>query len=277
MGLDSSKAGTLDSSKMTSPRPDSELSSLPAPQSSVGAATPTRNPDASLSGTEKARYVRGMFGRIAWRYDLMNRLMSFGQDAMWRRYTVDQARPTAGGLALDVATGTGRIAQELACRGTRVVGVDLTLEMMLQGRRDGVGDGEPVYFVAGDALKLPFPDDTFECVTTGFAMRNVVDIEGAFREMRRVLKPGGRLVCLEVGRPKYAIYRLFHGLHTRFVVPLLGRLVAGDADAYTYLPSSMGKFPPPRELARIMRKTGLRNVRFKQLTFGAVAVHRGTK
>jgi demethylmenaquinone methyltransferase/2-methoxy-6-polyprenyl-1,4-benzoquinol methylase len=134
-----------------------------------------------------------------------------------------------------------------------------------------------VYFAGGDALNLPFPDDTFDCVTTGFAMRNVVDIEGAFREMRRVLKPGGRLVCLEVGRPRYAVYRLFHRLHTRFVVPVLGRLVVRDADAYSYLPSSMGKFPPPTELARIMRKTGLRNVRFRQLTFGAVAVHRGTK
>ncbi|HEY0069731.1 MAG TPA: class I SAM-dependent methyltransferase [Chloroflexia bacterium] len=249
----------------------------PVTAPSADAPTPTRNPDASLSGVEKSRYVKGMFGRIARRYDLMNRIMSFGQDAMWRRYTVDQADPRAGGLALDVATGTGRIAQELAGRGMRAVGVDLTPEMMLQGRRDGVGDGEAVYFAGGDALKLPFCDDTFDCVTTGFAMRNVIDIEGAFREMRRVLKPGGRLVCLEVGRPRYAVYRLFHRLHTRFVVPLLGRLVAGDADAYNYLPSSMGKFPPPKELARIMRKTGLRNVRFRQLTFGAVAVHRGTK
>ncbi|MEA2574141.1 MAG: demethylmenaquinone methyltransferase / 2-methoxy-6-polyprenyl,4-benzoquinol methylase, partial [Chloroflexia bacterium] len=245
--------------------------------SAADISTPRRNPDASLSGVEKARYVKGMFGRIAWRYDLMNRIMSFGQDAMWRRYTVDQAQPTVGGLALDVATGTGRIAQELAGRGMRVVGIDLTVEMMLQGRKDGVGSNEPVYFAGGDALSLPFPDDTFDCVTTGFAMRNVVDIEGAFREMRRVLKPGGRLVCLEVGRPKRAIYRLFHRLHTRFVVPLLGRVVVGDTDAYSYLPSSMGKFPPPAELARIMRKTGLRNVRYRQLTFGAVAVHRGTK
>lgn len=241
------------------------------------ARTPTRNPNATLSGADKVRYVKGMFGRIAWRYDLMNRVMSFGQDGMWRRYTVDRARPKAGGLALDVATGTGRIAQELAYRGTRAVGVDLTPEMMLQGKRAGVGDDEPVYFAGGDALQLPFADDTFDCLTTGFAMRNVVDIEAAFREMRRVLKPGGRLVCLEVGRPRYAIYRLFHGLHTRFVVPLLGRLIVGDADAYSYLPSSMGKFPPPVELARIMRKAGLRNVRYRQLTFGAVAVHRGTK
>lgn len=243
----------------------------------ASAGIPAANPDASLQGEAKALYVRGMFGRIARNYDLMNRLMSLGQDSMWRRYTVRQAAPKPGGLALDVATGTGRIAQELAANGTRAVGVDFTVEMMLQGRRDGVGASDAVYFAGADALSLPFPDDTFDCVTTGFAMRNVVDIEGAFREMRRVLKPGGRLVCLEVGRPRYAITRMGHAIYTRGLMPVLGRLVAGDADAYTYLPSSMGKFPPPDELATIMRKAGLRNVRYRQLTMGAVAVHRGTK
>lgn len=242
-----------------------------------GAAAPAANPGATLCGDAKARYVRGMFGRIAGNYDFMNRLMSLGQYGMWRRYTVRQAAPKPGGLALDVATGTGRIAQELAAHGTRAVGIDFTVEMMAQGMRDGVGKGEAVYFAGADALNLPFRDHTFDCVTTGFAMRNVVDIEGAFREMRRVLKPGGRLVCLEVGRPEYAITRMGHAVFTRGVVPLLGRLVAGDADAYTYLPSSMGKFPPPSELAGIMRKAGLRNVRYRQLTLGAVAVHRGTK
>jgi demethylmenaquinone methyltransferase/2-methoxy-6-polyprenyl-1,4-benzoquinol methylase len=114
-------------------------------------------------------------------------------------------------------------------------------------------------------------------VTTGFAMRNVTDIEAAFREMQRVVRPGGRVVCLEVGRPRWAVARLFHSIYTGTVVPLLGRLVAGDSDAYSYLPSSMRKFPAPQELAELMRASGLRNVRFKQLTFGAVAVHTGLK
>src|SRR5688572_14027074 len=213
---------------------------------------PTANPNATLQGIEKARYVRDMFGRISCRYDLMNILMSFGQDRHWRAYTVRQAAPKPGDIALDVATGTGRIAHDLAGQGARSVGIDFSVPMMLQGKIDGVGSGLPMHFVGADALALPFVDDTFDCVTTGFAMRNVMDIEGAFREMRRVLKPGGRLVCLEVGRPKWAITRLFHRIYTRKVVPLLGRLVAGESDAYTYLPSSMGKFPQPPRLAAIM-------------------------
>jgi demethylmenaquinone methyltransferase/2-methoxy-6-polyprenyl-1,4-benzoquinol methylase len=238
---------------------------------------PTTNPDASLQGEAKARYVNGMFSRIARRYDLMNVIMSLGQDGMWRRFTVRKAHPKPGGLALDVATGTGRIAQELGRHGTRTIGIDFSLAMMEQGKHDGVGLDEPVYFAGADALSLPFADDTFDCVTTGFAMRNVIDIERTFREMRRVVKPGGRVVCLEVGHPRLAVTRFFHGLYTHGVMPLLGKLVAGDSDAYTYLPSSMGKYPPPPELARIMRVSGLRYVEYKQLTLGAVAVHTGIK
>jgi demethylmenaquinone methyltransferase/2-methoxy-6-polyprenyl-1,4-benzoquinol methylase len=235
------------------------------------------NPDASLRGVEKARYVRGMFSRIAARYDLMNVIMSFGQDELWRRHTVRQARPERGALALDVATGTGKIAQRLARAGARAVGIDFAVGMMVEGKGDGVGGREPVYFAGADALRLPFADDTFDCVTTGFAMRNVTDIGAAFKEMRRVVKPGGRVVCLEVGRPKWGPARIFNTFYTGKVVPFLGRIVTGDADAYRYLPSSMREFPPPEELAAIMRSAGLRNVRFRQLTFGAVAVHTGVK
>jgi demethylmenaquinone methyltransferase / 2-methoxy-6-polyprenyl-1,4-benzoquinol methylase len=243
-------------------------------------STPTQpeiNPDATLQGEQKARYVSGMFGRIARRYDLMNALMSFGRDRAWRRFTVNKARTRQGGLALDVATGTGRIAQELARRGTRAVGIDFSAPMMVQGRSEGVGAREPVYFAGADALRLPFEDNTFDCATSGFAMRNVTNIESAFREMHRVVKPGSRIVCLEVGRPHFAPARLFHGLYTRRIVPAMGKIIAGDSDAYTYLPSSMGKFPMPEELARIMEKAGIKNVHWKQLTFGAVAVHWGTK
>jgi demethylmenaquinone methyltransferase/2-methoxy-6-polyprenyl-1,4-benzoquinol methylase len=218
-----------------------------------------------------------MFSRIARRYDLMNVLMSFGQDGAWRRFVVNKARPRKGGLALDVATGTGRIAQETARRGANAVGLDFCPPMMVQGRNEGVGASEPVYFAGGDALTLPFRNATFDCVTTGFAMRNVIDIEAAFREMVRVVKPGGRIVCMEVGKPRWGVTRLFHQVYTRGVVPLMGRLIVGDSDAYSYLPNSMGKFPPPEELARMMIRAGVRNVRWKQLTFGAVAIHWGEK
>jgi demethylmenaquinone methyltransferase/2-methoxy-6-polyprenyl-1,4-benzoquinol methylase len=250
------------------------------PHTETRLSAPTRpetNPGATLQGEQKARYVSGMFARIARRYDLMNALMSFGRDGAWRRFVVNKARPKRGGLALDVATGTGRIAQEIAQRGTRAVGIDFSAAMMAQGRAGGVGAKEPVFFAGADALRLPFDDDTFDCATTGFAMRNVTDIESAFREMRRVVRPGARIVCLEVGRPRFAPAGFFHNLYTRRIIPFMGRLIAGDSDAYTYLPSSMGKFPPPEELARIMERAGIRNVRWKQLTFGAVAVHWGIK
>jgi demethylmenaquinone methyltransferase/2-methoxy-6-polyprenyl-1,4-benzoquinol methylase len=248
-----------------------------APLSNGIEPPPTTNPDASLQGDAKARYVKGMFSRIARRYDLMNSIMSFGQDEMWRRYTVRKAHPKPGGLALDVATGTGMIARELARNGSYTIGIDFTLSMMEEGRARGIGEHEPVYFAGANALELPFDDNTFDCITTGFAMRNVIDIEGAFREMRRVVKPGGKVVCLEVGRPRLAVTRLFHSIYTRGIVPLLGKVLTGDSDAYTYLPSSMGKFPPPPEIARIMRTAGLRFIEYRQLTFGAVAVHSGTK
>ena len=124
-------------------------------------SVPSTNPDASLQGDAKALYVTGMFSRIARRYDLMNFIMSLGQDRAWRRFTVRQAYSEGGGLALDVATGTGRIAQELARTGTRAVGVDFTLSMMEQGRADGVGEKESVYFAGADALSLPFGHNTF--------------------------------------------------------------------------------------------------------------------
>lgn len=243
----------------------------------ISSPIPVNNPEATLQGEQKAKYVSGMFARIAGRYDLMNVLMSFGRDGAWRSFTVKKARIKPGGLALDVATGTGRIAQEMAQHGTKSVGIDFCAPMMVQGRSEGVGANEPVYFAGADALNLPFADNTFDCVTTGFAMRNVIDIEGAFREMCRVVKPGGRIVCMEVGKPRFAITRLFHGIYTKRIIPFFGKLIAGDSDAYTYLPNSMGKFPAPVELARIMRKAGIQHVEWKQLTFGAVAVHWGTK
>jgi demethylmenaquinone methyltransferase/2-methoxy-6-polyprenyl-1,4-benzoquinol methylase len=250
------------------------MSQQPAP-----GPVPEQNPDASLTGTAKRTYVRGMFTRIADHYDLMNTLMTFGQDERWRALVIRAAGPVDGQWTLDVGTGTGLIARDLAWRGARAVGLDLTPGMMLAGRKEMVEQtGEsPVRFVCGDALALPLPDNSVACVTTGFTMRNVVDIEAAFREMARVVKPGGRVVCLEVATPRNPLFRVGNYIYTRRVIPLLGRIIAGDSDAYSYLPNSMGKFPPPPRLVEIMEAAGLRKVRYRLLMMGSVAVHVGIK
>ncbi len=243
------------------------------------ASVPERNPSASLTGTAKRTYVRGMFTRIADHYDIMNTLMTFGQDERWRAVVVRAAGPVEGQWTLDVGTGTGLIARDLARRGARAVGLDLTPGMMVAGRKEMIEKtGQAtVLFTCGDALALPLPDNSVACVTTGFTMRNVVDIETAFREMHRVVKPGGRVICLEVATPRNPLFRLGNRIYTRRIIPLLGRIIAGDGDAYSYLPNSMGKFPPPPRLAQIMEAVGLRKVRYRLLMMGSVAIHLGIK
>jgi demethylmenaquinone methyltransferase/2-methoxy-6-polyprenyl-1,4-benzoquinol methylase len=230
----------------------------------------------------KAEYVNRMFAQIAPTYDVVNRLMTFGLDQGWRKVVVREAAPPLGGKALDVATGTGDIALALAPKvgpTGEVIASDFCLEMMLPGpaKAAKAGVGSWVRWVAADALQLPFPDNSFDCVTTGFAMRNVVNIEQAFRDMMRVVKPGGRVVCLEVARPKFALVRWGHQLYFNKIVPLLGRLISRHKEAYTYLPASAEKFPPPEELKSIMERAGLVQVRFKRYGLGAVAIHVGSK
>lgn len=231
---------------------------------------------------QKPHYVNRMFGAVAARYDLLNRLMTFGLDQGWRRWAVRAVTPQralAGPPAvLDVATGTGDFLPILrqAMPGAVVVGADFCLPMMQAGRgkADALGG-----YVTGDALALPFPAAHFDAITTGFAMRNVADIEQAFREMWRVTKPGGMMACLEVARPRWALVRWGHRMYFNRIVPIIGRLVAGKAagDAYTYLPQSAAVFPPPPALAAIMREAGWQNVRYTLLGLGAVAVHVGEK
>jgi len=251
----------------------------------VEGLAPHRIPADHLPGfvpERKAEYVNTMFETIAPHYDLMNRLMTFGMDRGWRNDVVAQAAPPISGRALDVATGTGDIAIALARRvGPRgmVLATDFSEAMMRPGpgKAAKAGVGAIVRFMAADALDLPFPDDTFDCVTTGFAMRNVTDIERAFREMRRVTKEGGRVVCLEVAKPGFLPVRFLHQCYFNWVVPLLGRIITGHREAYRYLPESARNFLPPPALKAIMERAGLRDVRFRRLSLGAVAVHTGTK
>jgi demethylmenaquinone methyltransferase / 2-methoxy-6-polyprenyl-1,4-benzoquinol methylase len=229
------------------------------------------------STDEKAAYVRSMFGRIVGRYDLLNDLMTAGQHRRWKRLAVRAAQPDAA-LALDLGCGTGDLTRELARQGARLaVGGDFVPAMLSSARHKAVARRTTdVVFTAADALSLPFGDDGFDCVTSGFLIRNVVDPEAAFREMLRVLKPGGRVVCLEASRRDG---RLGFVLHRGFgiVARLLGRIVAGDADAYAYLPDSAAAFAGPDELAAIMRRAGLTDVTYHPLGLGMIAIHRGIK
>jgi len=217
-----------------------------------------------------------MFARIAGRYDLMNRLMTAGRDQAWRRRVVDLAALPSGGCLLDLGSGTGAIAFEALRRrpDALVVGADFTLEMMRLGQRRAAPT--PAW-VGADALRLPFPENTFDAVTSGFLMRNVVDVEAGFAEQRRVVKPGGRVVCLETSPPPDNALRPFIDFYLQRVIPVLGHLVTGQAEAYRYLPASTRAFLTPEALGAIMEGVGLREVRYERWMFGTVAILVGVK
>ena len=238
----------------------------------------------------KADFVRAMFARIARRYDFMNRLMTLGRDQAWRRYVARQAslpqgglRPEAQpeGLALDVATGTADLALALTRHYPhgRVVGVDFCPEMIELGRAKVAAAGQTprVRFVIGDALQLPFADGCFDAVTSAFALRNVADVPRAFAEMGRVVKAGGRVVNLEIARPTLPLFRQLFRFYFYRLVPLLGRALAGQGDAYHYLPHSLTHFLSPEELKAVMERVGLSQVWYRRLILGTVAVQVGFK
>ena len=228
---------------------------------------------------EKAAYVERMFARIAPGYDRMNRVMTIGMDRGWRDYAARAIAPPANGRALDVGTGTGDFLPLLAewMPNGFAVGLDFTVAMMQAGQPKLDQAHGRAGFVGGDALHLPFPDNSFDAITTGFTMRNVVDIGQAFREMYRVARPGCVVACLEVARPRNPLLRLGHQIYFEQVVPRITALLGGDQTAYTYLPQSARAFPLPDALARIIGKAGWSEVRYKLLGMGAVAVHTAYK
>ena len=237
---------------------------------------------AQLKGHERARYVTEMFARISRRYDLMNSVMSGGRHYAWRRTATAMAVQDLRGAALDVATGTGDFAFDLARRPevTSVVGLDFTRQMMELGlsKAERQGVRRFVSFAEGDAHDLPFPDDTFICATVGFGIRNFIDVPLALSEMARVVQPGGRVVSLEIVRQdgKGPISRLAR-FHFRHVTPWIGGALAGDREAYTYLPQSAQRFMSAPELAQAMKDAGLQIAACKKLALGTVAIHVGVK
>lgn len=232
---------------------------------------------AELTGRERAAYVRRLFTRIAERYDLMNRVMTFGQDGAWRRQVIALAHLPPGGRLLDLGTGTGDLALEALRQQptVRVVGGDFTLPMMRVGQRRPGAEG--VGWSGADALHLPFPDDSFDAVVSGYLMRNVGDLGQAWAEQYRVLRPGGRAVSLDTTPPPSGLWRPFIDFHLRVVIPTLGRWIGGDGEAYTYLPDSTEAFLEADALAERMRAAGFEAVAYRRLMFGTMAVHAGRK
>lgn len=228
---------------------------------------------------DKATYVQDMFRRIARRYNRMNRLITFGQDQRWRRFVVRQARLPKNGHLLDLGSGTGDIAFAAlrAVPGVTVVGADFSTPMMRVGQARALG--QYVHWCGADALHLPFPASTFDAVTSGYLVRNVTDIARTLREQWRVLQPGGRIVLLDSTPPPRNLLRPFILLHLKFVIPLLGRLVAGGraADAYRYLPESTQAFQTPNQLAALLQAAGFHNVHYRTFMFQTICVHWGEK
>ena len=236
----------------------------------------------TLHGKEKAQYVAGMFARISRRYDLLNTVMTGGMHHRWRRLTARLAAEGLEGTALDVATGTGDLAFSLSRRSevSYTVGVDFVPEMVALAalKANRLGLSGHTLFLQGDALALPFQDDTFICATSGFSMRNVVDIPLAVAEMTRVVKPGGRVAVMEITpfQGNGLFPKLFRFYFHR-VVPLIGGLLGGDREAYTYLPHSVDLFPSAEAFASLMVQTGLKNVRYLRVGMGSVAIYVGEK
>jgi demethylmenaquinone methyltransferase/2-methoxy-6-polyprenyl-1,4-benzoquinol methylase len=221
------------------------------------------------SGRLPAEGVQRMFDRIAPVYDAMNRVMTVGLDQRWRRATV-RATVQEGDRVLDACCGTGDLA--VAARKARagnVVGLDFSERMLERARRKA----PELEWVQGDVLTLPFEDASFDAAVVGFGVRNVEDLEAALSELRRVLRPGGRLGILEITRPRGAL-KPFYKLWFDRIVPLLGRLLPGG-DAYTYLPASVRRFPGPEELAELLGSCGFQAVRFRLFAGGIVALHVG--
>jgi demethylmenaquinone methyltransferase / 2-methoxy-6-polyprenyl-1,4-benzoquinol methylase len=220
------------------------------------------------TGELPAESVRTMFDRIAPVYDAMNRVMTAGLDRRWRRITIDQT-VREGDRVLDACCGTGDLAIGARARGAEAVGLDFSERMLERARLKEPG----IEWVRGDMLALPFGDASFDAATVGFGVRNVADLEGGLRELRRVLRSGGRVGILEITAPRGRLAPFYRVWFDR-VVPALGKVLPGGS-AYTYLPASVRRFPPPPELASLLERSGFEHVRYRTFAGGIVALHVG--
>ena len=230
------------------------------------------------SGAERARLVREMFDRIAGRYELLNTVMTAGLHRLWNRRVVRATGLRPGGLALDLACGTGTLTRDLANRvgpGGYVLGIDFSREML---RAAGSRPAPNIEYRLGDATKLEgVPSGTFDAATIAYGVRNIPDLDALFSEMARCLRPGGVAVCLEIARPESRLFAAFYGVWFDKIVPRLGAWISGDAWAYSYLPESVKEFVAPDELCDIMERNGLQDVTWRGLAGGIITLHRGTR
>ena len=231
-------------------------------------------PPGARNEREAAAWVRGMFARVARRYDLANHLLSFNIDRLWRARTVRRVRPILerpGARVLDICCGTGDLTLALAreCR-TPVFGSDFCHPMLVAARRKGAAG-----LFEADALRLPLRDASLDLVTVAFGFRNLANYRAGLAEMRRVLRPNGMAAILEFSEPPNASFAALYHFYSRRILPLIGGALSGSRDAYTYLPESVRKFPPAEELAEEMRRAGFAEVRYERFTGGIVALHLG--
>ncbi|MDS1271739.1 demethylmenaquinone methyltransferase [Lipingzhangella sp. LS1_29] len=222
--------------------------------------------------------VSTMFDQVAQRYDLLNTVMSAGQDRIWRRAVARELEAYSGELVLDLAAGTGTSSESFAAGGARVIACDFSMGMLTVGaQRRGGANRRGVTCVAGDAVHLPFAAETFDAVTISFGLRNVVDTQAALQELLRVTKPGGRLVLCEFSHPPSRVLDWIYTRGIRIGLPLLTRRLTPNPEAYEYLPESIAAWPDQRQLSAELTRSGWTTVRWRNLSLGAVAVHRATR
>ncbi|MGB7217251.1 MAG: ubiquinone/menaquinone biosynthesis methyltransferase [Vicinamibacterales bacterium] len=226
---------------------------------------------------DKRLYVRGLFATIANRYDFVTIALSYGQDKRWKRRLVGLSGAGRGTRALDLATGTGDIAYALAARGAQVVGLDITPRMIDLARAKSPAGRVSPSFLVGDMLALPFPDASFDLVSTGYGLRNVPDLTAAVDEIGRVLRPGGLFLSLDFNRPDSAVVRGAYLFYLTIVGGALGWVLHRDPDTYRYIPASIRRYPGARAVARLMETQGFTDVRYDPVLGGLMAIHRARR
>lgn len=234
-----------------------------------------------VKGKKKEEYVHSVFENIAHRYDFMNSLLSFRRHKAWRDFTMKKMRVQQGDTALDVACGTAdwTIALAKESKTGEITGIDFSQKMLEVGEKKikSIQLDRQIKLIQGNAMELPFEDDTFDHATIGFALRNVPDVETVLSEMKRVVKPGGKVVSLELSKPNWPPFRKLYYLYFYRILPFLGKIFADRYEQYAWLPESLTNFPDQKELAAIFQKAGLQNVEVYSLTGGIAALHIGYK